>query len=105
MNLGKLNKTVLLIDTDYLNLKIKENIEFYKDLYPDKELNTLNLYQLIYNFIVNARVESDEKNIDVLFAYRLSDSLLYSTNPGNVWDFVNAENLNIEEFNVSLSHS
>ena len=102
MNLGKLNKTVILIDTDYLNQKIKENIEFYRDLYPDKELNTLNLYQLIYNFIVNARVESDERNIDVLFAYRLSDSLLYSTNPGNVWDFVNAQNLNIEEWNVSI---
>ena len=50
MNLGKLNKTVLLIDTDYLNQKIKENIGFYRDLYPDKELNTLNLYELIYNF-------------------------------------------------------
>ena len=102
MNLGKLNKTVILIDTDYLNQKIKENIEFYRDLYPDKELNTLNLYQLIYNFIVNARVESDERNIDVLFAYRLSDSLLYSTNPGNVWGFVNAQNLNIEEWNVTI---
>jgi len=102
MNLGKLNKTVILIDTDYLNQKIKENIEFYSDLYPDKELNTLNLYQLIYNFIVNARVESDERNIDVLFAYRLSDSLLYSTNPDNVWSFVNAENLNIKEFNVTI---
>ena len=102
MNLGKLNKTVILIDTDFLNQKIKENIEFYSDLYPDKELNTLNLYPLIYYFIVNARVESDEKNIDVLFAYRLSDSLLYSTNPGNVWDFVNAQNLNIEEWNVTI---
>ena len=100
--LGKVNKTVILIDTDYLNQKIKENIEFYRDLYPDKELNTLNLYKLIYNFIVNARVESDERNIDVLFAYRLSDSLLYSTNPGNVWNFINAENLNIEEFNVTI---
>ena len=102
MNLGKLNKTVILIDTDFLNQKIKENIEFYSDLYPDKELNTLNLYPLIYYFIVNARVESDEKNIDVLFAYRLSDSLLYSTNPGNVWNFVNAQNLNIEEWNVTI---
>jgi hypothetical protein len=102
MNLGKLNKTVILIDTDYLNQKIKENIEVYRDLYPDKELNTLNLYPLIYYFIVNARVESDEKNIDVLFAYRLSDSLLYSTNPGNVWNFVNAQNLNIEEWNVTI---
>ena len=46
MNLGKLNKTVILIDTDYLNQKIKENIEFYKDLYPDKELNTINLVTL-----------------------------------------------------------
>ena len=102
MNLGKLNKTVILIDTDYLNQKIKENIEFYRDLYPDKELNTINLYQLIYKFIVNARVESDERNIDVLFAYRPSNSFLYSTNPDNVWNFVNAENLNIEEFNVTI---
>ena len=97
MNLGKLNKTVILIDTDYLNQKIKENIEFYRDLYPDKELSTLNLYQLIYNFIVNARVESDERNIDVLFAYRLSDSLLYSTNPDNVWSFVNLSLIHISE--------
>ena len=48
MNLGKLNKTVILIDTDYLNQKIKENIEFYRDLYPEKKLNTLALYELIY---------------------------------------------------------
>ena len=83
----------------------KENIEFYRDLYPDKELNTLNLYQLIYNFILNARVESDERNIDVLFAYRLSDSLLYSTNPGNVWNFINAENLNFDLKNKTLDIS
>ena len=102
MNLGKLNKTVILIDTDYLNQKIKENIEFYRDLYPDKELNTVDLYQLIYNFILGARVESDDQNIDVLFAYRLSDSLLYSTDPGNVWNFINAQNLNIKEFNVTI---
>ena len=102
MNLGKLNKTVILIDTDYLNQKIRENIEFYRDLYPDKELNTVDLYQLIYNFILGARVESDEQNIDVLFAYRLSDSLLYSTDPGNVWNFINAQNLNIKEFNVTI---
>ena len=102
MNLGKLNKTVILIDTDYLNQKIIENIEFYRDLYPDKELNTVDLYQLIYNFILGARVESDEQNIDVLFAYRLSDSLLYSTDPGNVWNFINAQNLNIKEFNVTI---
>jgi len=102
MHLGKLNKTVILIDTDYLNQKIKENIEFYRDLYPDKELNTVDLYQLIYNFILGARVESDEQNIDVLFAYRLSDSLLYSTDPGNVWNFINAQNLNIKEFNVTI---
>jgi hypothetical protein len=37
-----------------------------------------------------------------LFAYRLSDSLLYSTNPDNVWNFANAENLNIKEFNVTI---
>ena len=102
MHLGKLNKTVILIDTDYLNQKIKENIEFYRDLYPDKELNTVDLYQLIYNFILGARVESDEQNIDVLFAYRLSDSLLYSTDPGNVWNFINAQNLDIKEFNVTI---
>ena len=42
MNLGKLNKTVILIDTDYLNQKIKENIEFYRDLYTDKDINTIN---------------------------------------------------------------
>ena len=102
MNLGKLNKTVILIDTDYLNQKIRENIEFYRDLYPDKELNTVGLYQLIYNFILGARVESDEQDIDVLFAYRLSDSLLYSTDPGNVWNFINAQNLNIKEFNVTI---
>jgi hypothetical protein len=102
MNLGKLNKTVILIDTDYLNQKIKENIEFYRDLYPDKEFNDLNLYQLIYNFIVNARVEDNETNIDVLFAYRPTNSLLYSTNPDNVWSFINAENLNIKEFNVTI---
>ena len=102
MNLGKLNKTVILIDTDYLNQKIKENIEFYRDLYPDKELNTVDLYQLIYNFILGARVESDEQNIDVLFAYRLSESLLYSTDPGNIWSFINAQNLSIKEFNVTI---
>ena len=37
-----------------------------------------------------------------MFAYRLSDSLLYSTDPGNVWNFINAQNLDIKEFNVTI---
>ncbi|MEO1945195.1 MAG: hypothetical protein ABGY11_12915 [Candidatus Thioglobus sp.] len=102
MILGKLNKTVILIDKDYLNKKIKENIEFYRDLYPDKHLDIISLSQLIHNFILNARVEIDEGNIDVLFAYRSDDSLLYSTDPDNVWSFINAQNLNIGEWSVTL---
>ena len=46
MNLGKLNQTVILIDTDYLNEKIKENVVFYKDLYPDKQFDTIMLFKL-----------------------------------------------------------
>jgi len=102
MVLGKLNKTVILIDKDYLNKKIKENIEFYGGLYPDKHLNIINLSQLIHSFILNARVENDEENIDVLFAYRSDDSLLYSTDPDNVWIFINAQNINIGEWCVTL---
>tara|TARA_Y100001970_G_scaffold213421_1_gene260850 strand:+ start:397 stop:996 length:600 start_codon:yes stop_codon:yes gene_type:complete len=86
MNLGKLNQTVILIDTDYLNEKIKENVVFYKDLYPDKQFDTIMLFKLLYSFMLNARVQESGNNVDVLFAYRLENSNLYFCNPNDIWD-------------------
>ena len=87
MNLGELNQTVILIVTDYLNEKIKENVVFYKNLYPDKKFDTIKLSKLLYSFVLNARVVESGHNVDVLFAYKLEKSELYFCNPNDVWDF------------------
>ena len=68
MNLGILNETVILIDTDFLSERISHNLTFYKELYPDKDFKKINLTDLLYQFALNARVEEAGHNVDILLS-------------------------------------
>lgn len=84
MNLGILNETVILIDTDFLNERIIHNLSFYKDLYPNKEFDKIKLADLLYTFALNARVEEAGHNVDILFAYILPKPNLEHCLPSNL---------------------
>lgn len=96
MNLGILNETVILIDTDFLNERISHNLTFYKDLYPDKEFEKINLANLLYNFILNARIEEAGHNVDILFAYTLGNDILTNCEPNNVFSFIDTNQVQME---------
>lgn len=84
MNLGILNETVILIDTDFLNERISHYLSFYKKLHPDKDFDKINLANLLYKFALNARIEEAGRNIDILFAYTLSNSKLEHCTPSDL---------------------
>jgi hypothetical protein len=94
MKLGNLNETVFLIDVDFLNEKISENLTFYQDLYPAKQFIPINLSELILRFVENARINTPGQILDVIFAYSLS---------GSVLNFCIPSDLTFEIDNLSLS--
>ncbi|MDQ3190194.1 MAG: hypothetical protein M3Q58_01220 [Bacteroidota bacterium] len=95
MNLGTLNETVILIDTDFLNEQISHNLTFYKKLYPEKNFEKINLTDLLYKFALNARVEEAGHNVDILFAYTDNDHLT-NCEPNNVFDFIDSKQVQME---------
>lgn len=96
MNLGILNETVILIDTDFLNERIRHNLFFYKKLYPDKVFDKINLADLLYKFALNARVEEAGHNVDILFAYTLSNSNLEHCTPSNLTFDITSDGVQME---------
>jgi hypothetical protein len=96
MNLGILNETVILIDTDFLNEQIAKLFPFYKELNPEKVFGKINLADLLYKFVLNARVEEAGHNVDILFAYTLSNSQLIHCEPNNVFNFIDNKQVQME---------
>jgi hypothetical protein len=93
MNLGVLNETVILVDTDFLNERISDNLTIYKELYPNKNFAEINLADLLYKFAINARVKESGNNVDILFAYTLSNSTLVNCDPSNIFGFIDINNV------------
>jgi hypothetical protein len=96
MNLGILNETVILIDTDFLNEQICNNLTFYKELYPDKNFKKINLAELLYKFALNARVQEAGNNVDILFAYTLGNDQLTNCEPNNLFNFIDSKQVQME---------
>jgi hypothetical protein len=96
MNLGILNETVILIDADFLSERIGNNLTFYKELYPDKEFEKINLADLLYIFALQARVEEAGHNVDILFAYTLSNSKLEHCTPSDLTFDITSDGLQME---------
>ena len=84
MNLGILNETVILVDTDFLNERVNYFLSLYKKLYPNKAFEKINLADLLYKFAINARVDEAGHNVDVIFAHTLSNSSLTYCEPSNL---------------------
>lgn len=93
MNLGVLNETVILVDTYFLNERISDNLTIYKELYPNKNFGEINLADLLYKFAINARVKESGNNVDILFAYTLSNSTLVNCDPSNIFGFIDINNV------------
>lgn len=96
MNLGILNETVILIDTDFLNERISYNLTMYKELYPKKHFDKINLADLLYKFALNARVEESGRNVDILFAYSLSNPYLVHCVPNNLTIDISSDGVQME---------
>ncbi len=96
MNLGILNETVILIDTDFLNERIRHNLTFYKNLYSTKVFEKINLADLLFRFALNARVEEAGQKVDILFAYSLSNSLLEHCMPNNLTFDISSDGVQLE---------
>lgn len=96
MNLGILNETVILIDTDFLNEQITKLVPFYKNLNPEKVFGKINLADLLYKFALNARIEEAGNNVDILFAYSLNNSQLTHCEPNNVFNFIDSNQVQME---------
>jgi hypothetical protein len=96
MNLGILNETVILIDTDFLNERISHNLTFYKELYPNKNFQKINLVDLLYKFALNAWVEEAGHKVDILFAYTLDNNLLINCEPNNLFSFIDSKQVQME---------
>lgn len=96
MNLGNLNETVILIDTDFLNERIEYNLSLYTKLYPKKNFGKIKLAELLYKFALNARIEEAEHNVDILFAYTLFNSTLTNCEPNNFFDLTDTNKVKME---------
>lgn len=84
MNLGILNETVILIDTDFINERVDYFLSLYKKLYPNKVFERINLADLLYKFAIYARVDEAGHNVDIIFAHTLSNSTLTYCEPSNL---------------------
>jgi len=71
-------------------------LNFYKELYPDKSFEKINLAELLYNFALNARVEEAGHNVDILFAYTLGNGTLIHCEPNNVLSFIDTKQVYME---------
>jgi hypothetical protein len=97
MNLGILNETVILIDADFLNERISYNLSLYKEEYPNRIFEKINLANLLYKFALNSRVEENGHNVDIIFTYKLSDEILTYCVPDNLFfDFNNIEQVQMK---------
>lgn len=84
MNLGILNETVILIDTDFINERVQYFLSIYRNLYPKRDFKEINLADLLYKFAINARVSEAGHNVDIIFAHTISNSSLIFCKPNNL---------------------
>ncbi|MBK8109375.1 MAG: hypothetical protein IPK46_03040 [Saprospiraceae bacterium] len=96
MYIEDLAKTVMLIDTDYLNDRIAFSYKVYEEAYPDRELGNINLANLLYRFARNSRIYSPGEAVDILFAYKIGNSILLNCEPSNVFNFMDVHNVRME---------
>lgn len=96
MNLKNLNDTVILIDTDFLNERISENLHFYKELYPEKDFENINLAHLLYLLAFNARLEEVGRFVDIIFAYTVSNSKLIYCEPNDLTFDISCDGVQFE---------
>ncbi|MDH6357985.1 hypothetical protein [Parabacteroides sp. PF5-9] len=96
MHLGLLSETIILINTDFLNQQICFTLDIYKEVYPFKDFDKINLENLLYQFALNARIEEVGHVVDVIFAYKLNSSFLTHCIPEDVFCFIDSNQVKVE---------
>jgi len=93
MKLPKLNESVILIDGNFLIKKIKENHNFYSDLYPNRDFQDIRLIEIIDIVAASSRIIHANDSVSVIILYRLDYSELpFTSEPNNLFvfnDYVN----------------
>ena len=84
MKLGELHETVILIDVEFLNEKIFENLSFYQKLYPKKEFQPIDPGDLIFRFAENSRLIDEGQTVNVIFTYSLPTETLSFCSPSHL---------------------
>ena len=92
-----LSKTVMLIDTNFLNEQINLTLNFYKNLYPNKIFEKIQLDNLLYNFARYVDFREADRNVAVIFAYGIDQSgLLSHCEPNNLLDFIDIHQVQMQ---------
>ena len=94
MKLPKLHESVILIDAEFLIKKIKENHDFYSDLYPNREFQEIRLIEIIDIVATSSRIIHANDSVSVIILYRLDNGELpFASEPNNLFvfnDYVNS---------------
>ena len=93
MTLTKLNKSVIVFDTEFLIKSIKNNHDFYAGEYPGHTFKDINILNIIRSIALTSDAISGEEIVYVIFFYKLNNSQIpFSSEPNDVFifnDFVN----------------
>ena len=83
MKLPKLHESVILIDAEFLIKKIKENYDFYSDLYSDREFKEIQLTDIINIVASTSRIINPNDSVSVIILYKLGNEILPCTSEPN----------------------
>ena len=74
MTLPKLNKSVIVFDTEFLIKSIKNNHDFYAGEYPGHTFKDINILNIIRSIALTSDAISGEEIVYVIFFYKLNNS-------------------------------
>lgn len=93
MKLPILNSSVIVVDTSFLKRVIKDNHDFYSDLYPGREFKDISLIDMIRSIAMTSGAINKNEPVSVIFYFKLDNSILpFTSDPKDVFifnDFVN----------------
>ena len=88
MELIKLHKSVILIDSDFLIKEMKMCYGFYSKRYPEKHFNKIDIMDILRLIALPSGLLQDGNSVDVIFFYNLDNSELPHMNaPSNLFEF------------------
>jgi hypothetical protein len=102
MDLGDFTETVIIIDTDFLNRKIKSILNTYSERYPEKIFLKINTTKLISFLPVVTNVFENGRFVDIIFCHQFENDILFFCNPNSLKLKINGAVLKKERGNFKL---